>query len=1016
MPVSRSCPSIEQLFISTLLAINLFVVSAPTGTEAQERVLRPGFHDQQVWSVDADKPWWALVDIRDMLNLFHPFSISQPGARAGASATLVIPEAWQPPIALRFYCADDYCASAERHKPGQVGTESFFDHRFKQVLVDDKVIWERDVSDENVHGSETNFVVDLTPHVVPGRPFQLTFRVFDKVTTTERNDRDVWFIGGTWYAAGDGKSEQPPRFHTAVWFADPVLGEQAAVEHASEGQRPHEAVVAARHRQRWPVNPPGDQLSLPVSLKLVTPATVPTPGFPLSCGMPMPPGLLHDPHCLTLRGPAGQDLPIQAEPTGWWPDGSVRWVLLHSLLPALTQAGQDFQLDVSSVPQNASTSMVTQRRDGEGVSLDTGAVRLELGSNPEHLLDCVIRPGDQHVLLSDLELRMAVLLDGQRTPVQARQERLEVVASGPVRAEVFCAGVLEAGARRLGRFTCRLYVYAGLPTVQVQFRVLNDTKPDNYQGTADDAPLEVLDLALVAHVDPMRKEVAVGVNDQAPVVATDGGLSLLQDSPEHCLVALGNGETNEPRRAQGWIVAGEVQASLWRFWQQYPKTLSCDGDRLEIGLFVPTTDTPAYRPRYGEAKRHDLWLTFGSGATDHASQESFGRLSDEPPRLFDGPWFCRSGAIAYLEPDWFLQQPKLRQWVEKQYGDVSCDRFPGHFGLRNFGDMPYTPPQWLNGYWAMVQGALNWGLAGGGQQWIERSNEIARHISDVDAVHLTEDSPDWAQWHGVTCALGTDHSVHNGLARWPAFQLGESLILHYWMTGDADSREAGLANAEWLIRNQAGLGSSQARDQARPMLSLLRAWQVTRDERYREAAQRYMALRYQIEQVIDWRRGAYIQPTYENWRCVSAGLDSMYAINVYDYYRLTGDLDAAQLVVAVADSVYAESMLPQEEALGSFVYYVRYSRSSWYYPQMAILFHMAYDLTGDLRFLRAGRAAFARYLLCTDGAGNPQYQPVHNFGWLDPEYGGWAARFADIETAPFDITTQTPEPDPANYQ
>ena len=53
-------------------------------------------------------------------------------------------------------------------------------------------------------------------------------------------------------------------------------------------------------------------------------------------------------------------------------------------------------------------------------------------------------------------------------------------------------------------------------------------------------------------------------------------------------------------------------------------------------------------------------------------------------------------------------------------------------------------------------------------------------------------------------------------------------------------------------------------------------------------------------------------------------------------------------------------MLPQEEGLGSFIYYVRYSRGSWYYTQMAILFHMAYDLTGDIHFLRAGRAAFAR--------------------------------------------------------
>jgi hypothetical protein len=141
----------------------------------------------------------------------------------------------------------------------------------------------------------------------------------------------------------------------------------------------------------------------------------------------------------------------------------------------------------------------------------------------------------------------------------------------------------------------------------------------------------------------------------------------------------------------------------------------------------------------------------------------------------------------------------------------------------------------------------------------------------------------------------------------------------------------------------------------------------------------------------------------------------MYAHDIYEYYRLTGDLQAAQLVVAIADSVYAESMLPQEEGLGSFIFYVHYSRNSWYYTQMALLFHMAYDLTGDLRFLRAGRAAFARYLLCVDGAGNPMYQPYMNFGWLDPEFGGWERRFEDVTTEPFAITSQTPVPDPSAY-
>ncbi|HUT73793.1 MAG TPA: hypothetical protein VM221_03025 [Armatimonadota bacterium] len=63
-----------------------------------------------------------------------------------------------------------------------------------------------------------------------------------------------------------------------------------------------------------------------------------------------------------------------------------------------------------------------------------------------------------------------------------------------------------------------------------------------------------------------------------------------------------------------------------------------------------------------------------------------------------------------------------------------------------------------------------------------------------------------------------------------------------------------------------------------------------------------------------------------------------------------------------------------------------------------------------------GRAAFARYLLCVDANGNPQYQPYNNFGWLDPEFGGWQERYKRVATEPFHITGQTPTPDPAHYE
>ena len=378
------------------------------------RVDIPFVEDGGAWRVAAAEPWWALVDLRNMLNLFHPHVVSQAGALAGATTSLTIPADWQPPFALRVFCADDYFADPEGHRPGQPGTESFFGHRFKQVLIGDRVVWERDVTDENTMGSQTVFDVDITKHVRSGVPFTLALRVVDKTSTTERNERDVWFT----HPSGNDKTEEEPRFHTAVWFADVAVGERDAVTSAPPGRRPHEDAVSRRHRERWPLHPPGHPLPFPVDLELVAASDIAPPGFPITCGMPVPPGCLRDTDGVRLRGPNGDPVPVQAKPTGYWPDGSVRWFLLDAIAPPGTRAGDRFRLSLDGggpAPQ----PVLTVRQQGTRVTLDTGAVVVDVGEDPSVLIEQIALPGVPGPVLSRVRPRMAVGAGDDSTPVRA---------------------------------------------------------------------------------------------------------------------------------------------------------------------------------------------------------------------------------------------------------------------------------------------------------------------------------------------------------------------------------------------------------------------------------------------------------------------------------------------------------------------------------------------------------------------------------------------------------------------
>src|SRR5687768_9564793 len=103
--------------------ISLLGLLVSSASAEQGRYLAVGFGEKERWHTFADQPWWALVDIRDMLNIFHPLSLPKTNNAAGASSEITIPNDWQPPFALRFYCSDDYAADSDKQKPGKVGTE-----------------------------------------------------------------------------------------------------------------------------------------------------------------------------------------------------------------------------------------------------------------------------------------------------------------------------------------------------------------------------------------------------------------------------------------------------------------------------------------------------------------------------------------------------------------------------------------------------------------------------------------------------------------------------------------------------------------------------------------------------------------------------------------------------------------------------------------------------------------------------------------------------------------------------
>src|SRR5438874_10242557 len=83
---------------------------------------------------------------------------------------------------------------------------------------------------------------------------------------------------------------------------------------------------------------------------------------PVTCGIPWPKGMLHDPNYLVLRDEKGESIPLQTRILDRWPDRSVRWLLLD--LQATVNGDTRYRLSMANVPSLPSSEESRQAENG----------------------------------------------------------------------------------------------------------------------------------------------------------------------------------------------------------------------------------------------------------------------------------------------------------------------------------------------------------------------------------------------------------------------------------------------------------------------------------------------------------------------------------------------------------------------------------------------------------------------------------------------------------------------------
>jgi len=363
----------------------------------------------------------------------------------------------------------------------------------------------------------------------------------------------------------------------------------------------------------------------------------------VSFGVPWPQGAVARGAVFSLRA-QDQDLPLQAWPLAYWPDGSIKWTGFATVVPA----GLTGPVTLSE-GRSAVSAPLTVTQNGAMIVVDTGVLKCSIPLTGPNLIDSMTIGTKAVAGASQL---VCILQNGPETNPEdspAREKFLSSVKqvtveqSGPVRAVVRIEGVhrgLTSGREWLP-FTVRLYFYRGQTAVRVVHTIVFDGDPeqDFVRGLG-------LQIAVPLRDEPRNRTVRFGGQDgglwSEPLQPGGGNAAqeagtpftgnrafagnavwadfkLVQPNPSGFTITK---RTNPQstwlfsaagKRAPGLAYAGDLGGgfaiSIKNFWQSFPASLevrNANSPAAELVAWLWSPDAAEMDMRHYDTQGHGL--------------------------------------------------------------------------------------------------------------------------------------------------------------------------------------------------------------------------------------------------------------------------------------------------------------------------------------------------------------------------------------------------------------------------
>lgn len=538
----------------------------------------------------------------------------------------------------------------------------------------------------------------------------------------------------------------------------------------------------------------------------------------------------------------GMTLPCQFKPLARWPEGGLRWLSVALPVQLESNGSARFLLQPA---QAMDTAMLSVESDSKSCTVNTGTRTFQL---------------DQTSLLWESgAIRSCVeLLDAEGQSCSSHIDGgWQVIDNGAVYLILQARGQWRKNNEPFAQFDCRLHFQHNSDTVSVEFCIHNPQRARHSGGLwdlGDPGSIHFRSLCVVTRVGQNTPtELQPEAGDSSITADADTPVRIHQHSSggEHWnsknhVDASGNvsvrfrgfkidrnGATiKSGERASPILRSGDMAVALKQFWQQFPSALSVCSHQITVELF-PAEQESIHELQAGERKHKTCYLDYAGSAdsllwTRAPLQPTLDPAHYEAADAF--PWFTANGDTTELESliprgiegpsNFFIKREIIDEYGWRNFGDLFAD----HETLyQKAGESPLISH--YNNQYDPIYGFARQFALSGDRRWFELMDDLARHVSDIDIYHTTEDRGEYNNglfWHtdhylDAHTATHRTYTRHNNTSS-VAGQTGggpaaehcytSGLLYHYLMTGHEPSRQAVLELAGWMVTCHEGSGGT----------------------------------------------------------------------------------------------------------------------------------------------------------------------------------------------------------------